>query len=176
PLAKIGGKGLFVKEIEEALLEGRIDLAVHSLKDLPAQLPQGLMIGAIPLREDPRDVLISKDGRTFSELPKGARVGTSSLRRTVQLLHVRPDFEIVPLRGNLDTRLRKLEQEGLDAIVVAAAGIKRLGLEERVTEYLSEAICLPAIGQGALATITRDKTYERLQQEVERLKGQGVLG
>jgi len=156
PLAKVGGKGLFVKEIEEALLTGRIDLAVHSLKDLPAQLPQGLRIGAVPFREDPRDVLISRAGHPFSRLPEGARVGTSSLRRAVQLLHIRPDFEIVPLRGNLDTRLRKLEREGLDAIVVAAAGIKRLGLEERVTEYLPETICLPAIGQGALAIEVRE--------------------
>lgn len=156
PLAKLGGKGLFVKEIEEALLAGRIDLAVHSLKDLPAQLPPGLVIGAVPLREDPRDVLISRAGHLFSQLPERARIGTSSLRRMVQLLHIRPDFEIVPLRGNLDTRLRKLEREGLDAIVVAAAGIKRLGLEERVTEYLSETICLPAIGQGALAIEVRE--------------------
>lgn len=156
PLAKLGGKGLFVKEIEEALLTGRIDLAVHSLKDLPAHLPKGLVLGAIPLREDPRDALISRAGHPFSRLPEGAKVGTSSLRRAVQLLHIRPDLEIVPLRGNLDTRLRKLEGEGLDAIVVAAAGIKRLGLEERVTEYLPEEISIPAIGQGALAIEVRE--------------------
>lgn len=156
PLAKVGGKGLFVKEIEEALLDGWIDLAVHSLKDLPAQLPQGLTIGATPIREDPRDVLISKDGRTFSALPERARIGTSSLRRKVQLLHARPDLDILPLRGNLDTRIRKLETEDLDAIVVAAAGVKRLGVERYVTEYLLEEISIPAIGQGALAVEVRE--------------------
>ena len=163
PLAKVGGKGLFVKEIEEALLEGRIDLAVHSLKDLPAQLPQGLTIGATPIREDPRDVLISKDGKTFSELPPRARIGTSSLRRKVQLLHARPDLEILPLRGNLDTRIRKLETEDLHAIVVAAAGVKRLGVTARITEYLPEEISIPAIGQGALAVEVREDDEETLK-------------
>lgn len=163
PLAKVGGKGLFVKEIEEALLDGRIDLAVHSLKDLPAQLPQGLTIGATPIREDPRDVLISKEGRTFSELPERARIGTSSLRRKVQLLHARPDLEILPLRGNLDTRIRKLETEDLDAIVVAAAGVKRLRVEGRVTEYLLDEISIPAIGQGALAVEVREDDEETLK-------------
>lgn len=163
PLAKVGGKGLFVKEIEEALLQGRIDLAVHSLKDLPVELPQGLVIGATPIREDPRDVLISKDKRTFSELPLRARIGTSSLRRKVQLLYARPDLDILPLRGNLDTRIRKLETEDLHAIVVAAAGVKRLGITARITEYLPEEISIPAIGQGALAVEVREDDEETLK-------------
>jgi hydroxymethylbilane synthase len=150
PLAKVGGKGLFVKEIEDALITGNVDIAVHSMKDMPAEIPDGLCIGAIPRRETPQDVLISKNGRLLSELAPGAHVGTSSLRRSSQILHVRPDLIIKPLRGNLDTRLRKLETEDLDAIVLAAAGVKRLGLEHRITEYLDETIMLPAVGQGAL--------------------------
>jgi len=150
PLAKVGGKGLFVKEIEQALLQGRIDLAVHSMKDMPADIPEGLCIGAIPSREDPADVLVVKDGLTFAELKTGALIGTSSLRRAAQLRHARPDVVIEPLRGNLDTRLKKLETEDLDAIVLAAAGIKRLNLEYRITEYLPADIMLPAVGQGAL--------------------------
>ncbi|OGB94748.1 MAG: hydroxymethylbilane synthase [candidate division NC10 bacterium RBG_16_65_8] len=150
PLAQVGGKALFVKEIEEALLAGRVDLAVHSMKDVPTDLPAGLAIAAIPLRESPADVLISRTGRRLADLPRGARVGTSSLRRQAQLLHHRPDLVVVGLRGNLDTRIRKLSSEGLDAIVLAAAGIKRLGLERLVTEVLPPEIVLPAIGQGAL--------------------------
>ena len=150
PLAKVGGKGLFVKEIEQALLDGRIDLAVHSMKDMPAEIPQSLCIGAIPQREDSADVLVSRDGLTFSELKSGAVIGTSSLRRGAQLRHARSDIKIVPLRGNLDTRLKKLQTEDLDAIVLAAAGIKRLNLEHRITEYLQPEIMLPAVGQGAL--------------------------
>ncbi len=150
PLAEVGGKALFVKEIEEALLEGRVDLAVHSMKDVPTDLPLGLAIVAITERADPFDVLISRTGARLTDLPAGARVGTSSLRRQAQLLHHRPDLTIVGLRGNLDTRLRKLEGEGLDAIVLAAAGVKRLGWMERITEFLSPEVCLPAIGQGAL--------------------------
>ncbi len=150
PLARVGGKGLFVKEIEEALLENRIDLAVHSMKDVPMEIPEPLWIPAITEREDPRDVLISKKNLVLVDLPPGARIGTSSLRRQSQLLHYRPDFQIVPLRGNVNTRLRKLEQEDLDAIVLAAAGIKRMGWEARITEYLSYQVSLPAIGQGAL--------------------------
>jgi hydroxymethylbilane synthase len=146
PLAKVGGKGLFVKEIEEALLDGRIDLAVHSMKDMPADIPEGLCIGAIPTREDPHDVLISRKGVPLESLKAGARVGTSSLRRSAQLLHERPDFDIVPLRGNLDTRLKKLESESLDAIVLAAAGVRRLGLAARITQVLDEAVMLPAVG------------------------------
>ena len=145
PLAQVGGKGLFVKEIETSLPESRSDLAVHSMKDMPAEVPQGLCIGVVPKRENPYDVLIAKNGYSFKDLPDGARVGSSSLRRGAQVRHVRPDISVHPLRGNLDTRIRKLETEGLDAIVLAAAGVIRLGLEARITEYL------PAIGQGALA-------------------------
>ncbi|MCP4624192.1 MAG: hydroxymethylbilane synthase [bacterium] len=150
PLAKVGGKGLFVKEIEQALLDRRIDIAVHSMKDMPAVIPNGLCIGAIPQREVATDVLISKKSLKFTDLPGGAVIGTSSLRRAAQLRHARPDIEIVPLRGNLDTRLKKLGTENLDAIVLAAAGVKRLGLEHRITEYLDSEIMLPAVGQGAL--------------------------
>lgn len=155
PLAKVGGKGLFVKEIEDALLNEKIDLAVHSMKDMPAEIPKGLCIGAIPEREIPQDVLISKNKKRLLKLEPGAKIGTSSLRRTAQLLHARPDLEILPLRGNLDTRLRKLETENLDAIILAAAGVKRLGLESRITEYLDENIMLPAVGQGALCIEVR---------------------
>jgi hydroxymethylbilane synthase len=155
PLAKIGGKGLFVKEIEEALLQKRIDLAVHSIKDVPTEFPEGLHLSVITRREDPRDVLISKDGRTLRELVQKAKVGTSSLRRQAQLLHFRNDLELIPLRGNLDTRLRKLRTTNLDAIVLALAGVKRLGLEGRITEIIPTDISLPAIGQGALGIETR---------------------
>jgi len=151
PLASIGGKGLFVKEIEEALLRGEIDLAVHSMKDVPTRLPAGLEILAIPEREDPRDVLITRNKVSLERLVPGSRIGTSSLRRQAQLLHYRPDLSIQILRGNLDTRLRKLEAGEYDGIILAAAGIKRLGWSDRVTEYLSPDVCLPAIGQGALA-------------------------
>ncbi len=150
PLAKVGGKGLFVKEIEEALQDGRVDLAVHSMKDMPAELPEGLAIGAVPEREDPSDVMISRNGRPLMALSPGSRIGTSSLRRAAQLLHHRPDLEIAPLRGNLDTRLRKLDTEALDAVVLAAAGVRRLGLAQRISEYLDTEVMLPAVGQGAL--------------------------
>ena len=156
PLSKVGGKGLFVKEIEEALLDGRIDLAVHSMKDMPGDIPKGLCIGAIPEREIPQDVLISRHKKPLLELATGAKIGTSSLRRKAQLLHARPDLVVLPLRGNLDTRLKKLETENLDAIVLAAAGVKRLGLESRITEYLDENIMLPAVGQGALCIEVRE--------------------
>ncbi len=150
PLAKIGGKGLFVKEIEEALLQETIDLAVHSMKDVPTALPEGLDILCVPAREDPRDALISRDAKLLDQLPQGARVGTSSLRRQAQLLHRRPDVKIEMLRGNLDTRLRKLRDGEFDAIVLAAAGLKRMGWAEQITEYLPPEVSLPAIGQGAL--------------------------
>jgi hydroxymethylbilane synthase len=156
PLAKVGGKGLFVKEIEAALFDGRIDLAVHSMKDMPSEIPEALCIGAVPERETPVDVLISKNGKPLAELKTGARIGTGSLRRAAQLKHARPDIVIVPLRGNLDTRLRKLDTEHLDAIVLAAAGIKRLGFEDRISEYLDESIMLPAVGQGALCVEIRE--------------------
>ena len=154
PLAKIGGKGLFVKEIEEALIDGRIDLAVHSMKDMPGVIPDGLRIGAVPKREDSRDALVSIKGK-FSDLPKGATVGTSSLRRSAQLKSQRPDLNITPLRGNLDTRLKKLDSGMMDAIILAAAGLKRMNLENRITQYLDDSIMLPAVGQGALAIETR---------------------
>ena len=155
PLAKIGGKGLFVKEIEEALLHKRIDLAVHSIKDVPTEFPPGLHLSVITKREDPRDVFISREGRTLKDLPRGAKIGTSSLRRQAQLLHLRNDLELIPLRGNLDTRLKKLKTMNLDGIVLALAGVRRLGLEERVTEIIPPDISLPAIGQGALGIETR---------------------
>ncbi|MDR3700002.1 MAG: hydroxymethylbilane synthase [Candidatus Sulfopaludibacter sp.] len=152
PLAKVGSKGLFTKEIEEALLDGRADLAVHSLKDLPTELPAGLVLAAVPEREDPRDAVI---GKRLTELPDGARVGTSSLRRSAQLRKLRPDLVIESVRGNLDTRLRKLDEGRYDAILLAAAGLKRLGWAERIAEILpAEAMC-PAVGQGALAIETR---------------------
>ena len=150
PLAAIGGKGLFVKEIEEALLRGEIDLAVHSMKDVPTILPDGLDILCVAAREDPRDVLISRDALSLDHLPKGARVGTSSLRRQAQLLHRRPDLTVQILRGNLDTRLRKLRNGEYDAVVLAAAGLRRMGWSNEVTEYLPPEVSLPAIGQGAL--------------------------
>jgi hydroxymethylbilane synthase len=155
PLAKIGGKGLFVKEIEEALLAKRIDLAVHSIKDIPTEFPQGLHLSAITKREDPRDAFISGEGIPLKDLLKGAKIGTSSLRRQAQLLHFRGDLQLIPLRGNLDTRLKKLKTLGLDGIVLACAGLKRLGLDEKITEILSTDISLPAIGQGALGIETR---------------------
>ena len=157
PLAKMGGKGLFVKEIEEALLEERVDLAVHSIKDVPTEFPEGLHLAAITKREDPRDVFISRNGTRLQNLRQGATIGTSSLRRQAHLLHFRPDFEIVPLRGNLDTRLRKLDAMNLDGIVLALAGVRRLGFEKRITEILPVEISLPAIGQGALGIETRVK-------------------
>ncbi len=150
PLAKVGGKGLFVKEIEEALLNEEIDLAVHSLKDVPSLLPNGLCLGAISKREDPRDAFISYKYSDISELPLNARIGTSSLRRQAQLLHLHPSFHIVPLRGNVDTRLRKLKEMNLDAIILAAAGLKRMGMSDRITSCISPQIMIPAIGQGAL--------------------------
>jgi hydroxymethylbilane synthase len=155
PLAKVGGKGLFVKEIEEALLEGRADLAVHSVKDMPVKLPAGLHLAVMPPREDARDALISKDGDGLKQLRHGARVGTSSLRRASQLLHLRPDLRIGTLRGNVDTRLGKLESEGFQAIVLAAAGLKRMELSHVISEYLEPNRMLPAVGQGALGIETR---------------------
>jgi hydroxymethylbilane synthase len=150
-VAEVGTKGLFIKEIEEALLTGKVDLAVHSLKDLPTILPAGLILAAVPPREDARDVLISAGGRPFEQLPAGGRVGTSSPRRQAQLRELRPDLELIAMRGNLDTRLRKLERGDCAALVLAAAGVHRLGLRERITGYFGfDQIC-PAVGQGALA-------------------------
>jgi len=160
PLAKVGGKGLFVKEIEEALIDKRIDLAVHSMKDMPSEIPQGLYISAIPDRENPKDALISRKNLLLSELPQNAKVGTSSLRRASQLKQIRPDIEIVSLRGNLDTRLKKLETENLNAIILAAAGLKRMGFADRIAEYLDDNIMLPAVGQGALCIESRKNDLE----------------
>jgi hydroxymethylbilane synthase len=150
PLSEVGGKGLFVKEIEEALLDRRADFAVHSIKDVPGVLPPGLAIVCVPKREDPRDVLVAPKHRTLAALPNGAKVGTSSLRRAAALHAARPDLTIVPMRGNVDTRLRKVEAGECDAIVLARAGLVRLGLEDRATEALSTDVSLPAVGQGAL--------------------------
>jgi hydroxymethylbilane synthase len=160
PLSTIGGKGLFVKEIEEALNRGEIDVAVHSLKDVPAELPDNLYIGIIPEREDPHDVMISKDNIAFKDLPEGSSVGTSSLRRSAQLLHYRSDLKIVPLRGNLDTRLKKLDTANIQAIVVAAAGLKRIGFKDNITQSFSFDLMLPAIGQGALGIELRRDDQE----------------
>lgn len=155
-LSKVGGKGLFVKEIEQAMIDGEIDLAIHSMKDMPAELPDGLIIGAVPLREDPRDCLISRDNLPLAKLPQGAKVGTSSLRRSSQLRNVRPDLNVQWIRGNINTRLRKLEEEGFDAIILATAGLKRMGWESRISELLSVETCIPAVGQGALALQCRE--------------------
>jgi hydroxymethylbilane synthase len=149
-LVKIGGKGVFVKEIEDALLRGEIDIAVHSMKDVPSELPDGLHIATIPEREDPRDVLIAKDNRKIESLPRGARIGTGSLRRGMQMRNLLPDVQIVPLRGNLDTRIKKIEAEGLDGVIVAAAGIRRMGWIHRVSQFIPTEVMLPAVGQGAL--------------------------
>jgi hydroxymethylbilane synthase len=154
-LSKVGGKGLFVKELEVALEEGRAHLAVHSLKDVPMELPEGFVLAAVLEREDPRDAFVSSRYASVAELPAGAVVGTSSLRRVVQLKNLRPDLRIEPLRGNLDTRLRKLDDGGYDAIVLAAAGLKRLGLAERIRASFDETSMIPAAGQGALGIEVR---------------------
>ena len=157
PLSRVGGKGLFIKEIEEALQDERVDLAVHSMKDVPTEIASGLSIAAILERKDPSDALISRQGKKLHALPRGARIGTSSLRRQAQLLNHRPDLTVVPLRGNLDTRMRKLRTETLDAVVVAAAGVYRLGRQDEITEILSAEISLPAVGQGALGLEVREE-------------------
>ncbi|MGE5554016.1 MAG: hydroxymethylbilane synthase [Betaproteobacteria bacterium] len=160
PLARIGDRGLFVKEIEEALLAREVDLAVHSMKDVPTEIRAGLTIAAVTGRADPRDCLLSRRYRSFAELPEGARIGTSSLRRVAQLKASRPDLEFVSIRGNLDTRLRKLDTMDLEAIVLAAAGLERLGWTELVVERLPPDLCLPAVGQGALGIETRAEDGE----------------
>ena len=154
-IGTIGGQGVFTKEIQRALLDGRVDLAVHSLKDLPTEPVAGLVLAAVPPREVVADVLISRDGKTFAELPAGARIGTGSARRQSQLRHARPELEYLDIRGNVDTRLKKLEAGEYDAIILAAAGLTRLGLAERITEELPRAMILPAVGQGALGLETR---------------------
>jgi hydroxymethylbilane synthase len=162
-LSKVGGKGLFVKEIEQAMFDKEIDLAVHSMKDMPSELPEGLMIGCIPKREDPRDALISRKGVKLADLPERSVVGTSSLRRSSQLQHLRTDFFVESLRGNIDSRLKKLEDGAYDAILLAAAGLHRMGWESRITEYISEDVCVPAVGQGALAIENRADDEELKQ-------------
>jgi hydroxymethylbilane synthase len=160
-LSKVGGKGLFVKEIEQAMLDKEIDMAVHSMKDMPAVLPEGLMIGSIPEREDHRDALISKGHVQLEDLPAGSKIGTSSLRRAAQLLVERPDLEIKWIRGNIDTRLAKLETEEYDAIILAAAGLSRMGwAKEVVSQFLSTELCVPAVGQGALSIECREEDQE----------------
>lgn len=179
PLAKVGGKGLFVKEIEEAILNCLVDLAVHSMKDMPAEIPDGLFIGAIPFREDPRDVLISRSGKQFNNLDYGARVGTSSLRRAAQLRCQRPDLDVQPLRGNLDTRIRKLDEGQFDAVVLAAAGVKRLDMAHRITQFLPPEIMLPAVGQGALCIEIRknDPRIGPMTRDLDHLETrQAVIG
>jgi hydroxymethylbilane synthase len=155
PLQAVGGKGLFIKELEQALLEDRADLAVHSLKDVTSAFPEGLCLAAVPLREDPRDAWVSPRGLPLEQVPRGASVGTSSLRRSCLLKAARPDLTVVPLRGNVQTRLRKAEELGLAGTVLAVAGLKRLGLEDRITEVLPLDLSLPAVGQGALALEAR---------------------
>lgn len=161
-LSKVGGKGLFVKEIEQALLDGAIDMAVHSMKDMPWERQDGLVIGATPEREDPRDCLVTRDGGALSGLPRGALVGTSSLRRAAQLLAFRPDLRVESIRGNIDSRLKKLETEGFDAIVLAAAGLHRMGWREKISDYLSPDICVPTVAQGALGIECRADDAELL--------------
>ena len=149
-LDKIGGKGLFVKEIEQKMLDGKADIAVHSMKDVPHELPKGFELVSVPEREDVRDVFISRDGTHFNELKEGATIGTSSLRRVCMLKELRPDLNIVPIRGNVQTRLRKMEEENMDGIILAAAGLKRLNMEHIITDYFDPKIFIPAVGQGAL--------------------------
>ena len=155
PLAKVGGKGLFTKELEQAMLAKQIDIAVHSLKDMPVELPEGVTLAAITKRVHPGDALVSLRYNSLAEVPFNARIGTSSLRRAAQLLNYRPDVSIVNLRGNIDTRLRKLESENLDGIVLAVAGLQRLGLEAYISEVIPKEVCLPAVGQGVLAIEAR---------------------
>lgn len=167
-LVRIGGKGLFIKEIEEALLRDEVDIAVHSMKDVPAELPERLEIAVTPLREDPRDVLISRNNRKLEEMPRGARIGTCSLRRGFQLRNRMPDLDIVPLRGNLDTRIKKIETEGLDGVIVAAAGVRRMGWVAKVSQFIPEEVMLPAVGQGVLGIEAR-RDDERVRAAISFL-------
>jgi hydroxymethylbilane synthase len=162
-LTKIGGKGVFVKEIEDALLCSTVDLAVHSMKDVPTEIPAGLTCAAILRREDARDILVSKDNRKMEFMPRGARIGTGSMRRSAQLLAILPDLAIVPLRGNLETRLKKIQAENLQGIILAAAGMKRLGLAEKISQYLPIETMLPAVGQGALGLEVRDGNNDLME-------------
>ena len=169
-LDKIGDKGLFVKEIESQLLEGEIDLAVHSMKDMPAEVVEGLKFAAVPKREDPRDVIILREGlNSFDELPIGATIGTGSKRRKYQLLRKRPDLNIVPIRGNIETRISKIESENLDGIVLAASGVIRADLEEKITEFLTVDLMIPAPAQGALALEIREND-EKLEKMIDAIR------
>lgn len=170
PLDKIGDKGLFVKEIEKSLLDGEIDMAVHSMKDMPSYLPEGLKFAHSPKREDPRDALIFKEGyKSIEDLPKGARIGTGSKRRKYQLLKHRPDLEIVPIRGNIETRIKKIETENLDGVVLAASGLRRAGLDDKIDYYIPTDIMLPAPAQGILALEIRedDKETEKIIDSIK---------
>lgn len=164
PIGSLGGQGLFTRELQRALLDGRIDLAVHSLKDLPTETVAGLTLAAVPPREDPHDVLVARGAARLENLPPAARVGTGSARRRAQLLHARPDLLLQDIRGNVDTRLRKLDEHQFDALVLAAAGLLRLGLQDRITQVLPEAIVLPAVGQGALGIEARADDHELLER------------
>jgi hydroxymethylbilane synthase len=177
PLSRLGGKGLFVKDIEDALMQGEIDLAVHSMKDMPTVLPPGLRLGAIPRRADVRDVLISHDGRRLTEVKKPWRIGTGSLRRRAQLLALYPELQVQDIRGNVDTRLRKLRRGEVDGVVLAAIGLWRLGLQEAITEYLPFEVMLPAVGQGALALeVRRDSDIDALIEPLHDIPtGHAVL-
>ena len=174
PLHKIGDKGLFTKEIEQQLLNKEIDLAVHSMKDMPSVLPDGLKFASVPRREDPRDILVLKEGyKTIEDLPMGSKIGTGSKRRTYQLFKYRPDLEIVPIRGNIDTRIRKIEDENLDGVVLAAAGLLRAGLENRISYYLPTNIMIPAPAQGALALeIREDDSY--MEEIISHIKDEAT--
>ncbi len=176
-LAKIGDKGLFTKELEHALLRGEIDMAVHSMKDLPTELPGGLAIGAICQRAHPGDVLISREGKMLGELPEGALVGTSSLRRCAQLLHYRRDLKMTDLRGNINTRLRKLEEGHFDATVLAFAGVHRMGWDDRITQLIPFEICLPAVGQGAIGVEVRadDEKVRNLVNKIDHLESRQAI-
>jgi hydroxymethylbilane synthase len=188
PLYLIGEKGLFIREIEEALAAGEIDLAVHSVKDLPTELPEGLCLSAVLEREDPRDTFISLNHAALADVPHRAKVGTSSMRRKSQLLALRPDLEITPLRGNVETRVRKLQEQDLDAVILAYAGVKRMGLEQRVREVLSLDVMIPACGQGAIGIETKSASEAaslvaplnheatRLEVSIERTFQAGVGG
>ncbi|MCX8007897.1 MAG: hydroxymethylbilane synthase, partial [Coriobacteriia bacterium] len=168
PLAKVGGKGLFTKELEVALMAGEVDMCVHSMKDVPTELPEGLCIAAMPERVDPRDVIVSGKGYTLDALPRGARVGTSSLRRVAQVRHLRPDVQIVDVRGNLDTRMRKAEEGLVDAVILAAAGITRMGWADRITHFVEPEQMISAVGQGAIGVEIREDD-EQMRHVIERI-------
>jgi hydroxymethylbilane synthase len=176
-LAEIGGKGLFIKELEVAMFEGRADLAVHSMKDVPAALPDGMVLASVLERADPRDAFVSNRFKTLNALPIGAKVGTSSLRRQCQLRHTRPDLEILQLRGNVDTRLRKLDQGEYDAIILAAAGLKRLGLDQRIASLVPTEVSLPAVGQGVIGIECRgaDQPTRQLVGALEHMATRSCL-